>query len=363
MDFKSQLHDAEAGGPRHTAQTQSSVSLEIAGPIPQAGPERMRHGAARSTLRMPSLNAIRAFEAVARYRSYGRAAQELHVTTSAVSHQIKAIEDHFGLPLLRMIDRQVTLTVAGEWYYRQISQGLTQLAVATRRLLEGRGERILRVSMAPTLATWWLIPRLESFFSTCPELSVEIAASTVPVDFALGQFDVAIRYARRVESGLYATAIGENRVFPVCSPRLMQGPPPLHTIEDLHSHTLLSTRDELLLEEPIGNWDEWLHAAHHPEISGVRQIRLSPRGAMLQAAAQGVGVGLARTLLATEALKTGQLVCPFGPSFPLSANYYIVCPESSAKDRDIAAFRDWVIAEARASAKAIEIPHARGESR
>jgi LysR family glycine cleavage system transcriptional activator len=324
---------------------------------------RDRPANSRRSARMPSLNAIRAFEAVARYRNYGRAARELHVTTSAVSHQIKAIEDHFGVPLLRMIDRQVTLTVAGDWYYRQISQGLTQLAVATRRLLEGKGERILRVTMAPTLATWWLIPRLQAFFSACPELSLEIAATTVPADFALGQYDVAIRYAQRVQSGLHATAIGQNRVFPVCSPRLRDQAPPLRAIEDLRSHTLISTRDELLIEEPLGNWDGWLRAANHPHLSGVRQIRLSPRGLMLQAAAQGVGVGLARTLLATDALRTGQLVCPFGPSFPLSANYYVVCPESSAKDRDIGAFRDWMIAEARASAKAIDIPHAREESR
>ena len=313
---------------------------------------------AKPTPRLPSLNAIRAFEAVGRLLSFRRAANELHVTTSAVSHQIKALENYFGMPLVRMVNRQIALTAAGEKYFRQISQGLTQLSLASSSLLRAKGARILRVTMAPTLATWWLIPKLESFLGAFPDISLEVSATTVKRDFALGQFDVAIRYSRRIQNGLHATAIGKNEVFPVCSPLLMEGSFPLRTAADLRHHTLISTRDELFVEEPIANWNGWLTAAHHPAIPGARQIYLSPRGLMLQAVAQGLGVGLARTLLAAEAMAAGQLVCPFGPALPLSANYHVVCPESSAKNPDIVAFRDWVLAEAKASAALINVPEA-----
>lgn len=306
--------------------------------------------------RLPSLNAIRAFEAVGRLRSYRRAASELHVTTSAISHQIKALENCFGVSLVRTANRQISLTAAGEKYFRQISQGLTQLSLASTSLLRAKGARILRVTMAPTLATWWLIPKLESFLAAFPDISLEVSATTVMRDFALGQFNVAIRYSRHIQNGLHATPIGKNEAFPVCSPALMEGSFPLRTAADLQHHTLLNTRDELFLEEPIANWNGWLKAANHPAVSGTRQIHLSPRGLMLQAVAQGLGIGLARTLLAADAMASRQLVCPFGPAIPLSANYYVVCPESNAKDPDIVAFRDWVLAEAAASAALVKIP-------
>jgi LysR family glycine cleavage system transcriptional activator len=305
---------------------------------------------------MPSLNAVRAFEAVGRLQSFRSAANELHVTTSAISHQIKALENYFGVTLLRRVHGQISLTAAGERYFRQVSQGLMQLSLATSSLLRAKGARVLRVSMAPTLATWWLIPRLEHFLTAYPNISLEVSATSSRIDFALGQFDVAIRYSRRIQNGLHATAIGRNEVFPVCRPSLMEARYPLRALADLQRHTLISTRDELFVEEPISNWNGWLKAVNRPAITGARQIHLSPRGLMLQAVSQGLGVGLARTLLAADAMAVGQLICPFGPAFPLSANYYIVCPESNAKNPDVVAFRDWALAEAKASAAGIKIP-------
>jgi len=306
--------------------------------------------------RMPSLNAIRAFEAVGRLLSYQRASQELHVTPSAVSHQIKALEDYFRLPLLLTVNRQIRLTPAGEKYFRQISQGMMQLSVATMSLLHGKGERVLRISMPPTFATWWLIPRLEKFFFAFPDVSLQISADPARVDLALGQYDAAIRYSRAIENGFHAARLSPNHIFPVCSPSLVDGPRPLRTVADLERHALIFSRDPHLSDEPIANWDGWLRANRYPPVIGARRLNLSPQGVMLQAVSQGLGVGLARTLLATGAIASAQLVCPFGPALASSANYYLVCPQANAADPDIAAFRDWLIAEASASAALIEIP-------
>ena len=212
--------------------------------------------------------------------------------------------------------------------------------------------------MPPTLATWWLIPRLERFFTAFPDTSLELSATTLRTDFALGHHDVAIRYSRLVPSGLHGTPLSNNFVFPVCSPLLGKGAFPLRGPADLPYHRLIVTKDETLHEEPIANWDGWLEAIKHSGLTGSRHVYLSPRGVMLQAVMQGLGVGLARTLLAAEALAARQLVCPFGPALPLSANYYVVCPESNAKDPDIVAFREWVLAEAKVSAARINIPDA-----
>jgi LysR family glycine cleavage system transcriptional activator len=323
---------------------------------PSPSPDNQRAGNAKAAVRMPSLNAIRAFEAVARLMSYRRAASELNVTTSAISHQIKALEDHFDVPLLTRFDGRISLTAAGEKYFRQVSQGLTQLSLATSNLLRARDARVLRVSMAPTLASWWLVPRLDRFLEAFPDISLEVSATSSKIDFALGQFDVAVRYSQGVPHGLHAAAIGKNAVFPVCSPVLMAGRSVLRAPGDLQRHALISTGNEHLVEEPVSNWNHWLTAANHPAVTGKRQIQLSPQGLMLQAVAQGLGVGLARTLVAADALAAGQLVCPFGPAIPLSANYYVVCPHSSARDPDISAFRDWVLAEAKASAALVKIP-------
>jgi LysR family glycine cleavage system transcriptional activator len=308
------------------------------------------------SVRMPSLNAIRAFEAVGRLLSYQRASQELHVTPSAVSHQIKALEDYFRIPLVLTVNRQIRLTPAGEKYFRQISQGMTQLSRASMALLQGKGDRVLRISTPPTFATWWMIPRLEKFFSAFPDFSLRISADPARVDLALGQYDAAIRYARTVESGLHAARLSQNHIFPVCSPTLVDGSHPLRTVADLEHHALIFSKEPSLTEDPIADWGGWLKANRYPQIPGRRHLILSPQGVMLQAVSQGLGVGLARTLLAAGAMAVGQLVCPFGPALASSANYYLVCPQANATDPDIAAFRDWLIAEASASAALIEIP-------
>jgi len=311
---------------------------------------------------MPSLNAIRAFEAVGRLLSLRGAAHELHVTPSAISHQIRALENYFGMPLLHMVDRRIRLTPAGDRYFKQISPGFAQVSAATLGLIQGKGERVLRISMPPALAAWWLIPRLEKFVASFPQISLQISASPARIDFALGQHDVAIRYTRAVESGLYAARLSGNHVFPVCSPQLVKGPAPLQNIADLRHHTLIDGGDEPSNDEPVGDWEGWLRAAEGHGIAGVRRINLTPRYLMLQAAVQGAGVGLARTLIASEAIAANKLVCPFGPAFPLSANYYFVCPLSNARNPDISIFRDWLLAEAQASAALIKLPQVDGGS-
>ena len=308
--------------------------------------------------RLPSLNAIRTFEAVGRLLSYAGAAQELHVTTSAVSHQIRALEAYLGVPLLHRQRQRVSLTSAGANYFQQCSRALTQLSMATSGLLRAKGARIVRLSGAPSIVSCWLIPKLERFQAAFPDIALEVLASTDRVDFALGEFDIAIEYTRRVESGLHATALGKNEVFPVCSPLLMEGRFPLRTPADFQRYVLIDSRDIFDHGDGVATWAGWLRASGNPHITGLRHLHLSPRYLVLQTVAQGVGVGLARTLMAAEGIKSKQVVCPFGPALPLTANYYLTCPEATANKPEIVAFREWLLAEARASQKAVKIPAA-----
>jgi LysR family glycine cleavage system transcriptional activator len=309
---------------------------------------------AKPTQRFPSLNAVRAFEAVGRLLSYKSAADELQVTTSAISHQIASLEEFFGIALIQK-GRTIALTPAGERYFRQVSQGLTQLSLATTSLLQAKDRKVLRVTMAPTLATWWLAPRLERFVSRFPEMALDIRANTSPTDFSLGEFDLAIRYSKRIPTGLNAIPLGKNQAFPVCSPRLLKGVKPLREPGDLQAHTLISTRDVVSVDEEIGNWPGWLRNTNNTGITGARHIHLSPRGFMLRAVIEGLGVGIGRSLLVADAIRNRQLVCPFGPAFTLAGNYYLICPEIVARDPDIVTFRNWILEEAEASVESIRV--------
>lgn len=296
--------------------------------------------------RLPSLNSIRIFETVARLLSYTAAAKELHVTTSALSHRIKALESELGVVLLKRTPQSVVLTPIGKQYYEQIAAGLIQLTSATNALHRSKGARLLRISSPPMLAARWLLPRLGQFMSAFPDIHVELSATMKSADFTHGQFDVGFRYLRTIPSGLHAASLGKNQIFPVCSPGLMTGPHALLTPADLKHHTLIDAVDIPSIEDRFALWNGWLKAANHNQTKVRKETFISPRWLMLDAVEQGLGVGLARTLPVADALIQKQLVCPFGPALPISNNFHLVCPESSARNPEIVIFRDWVVAEA-----------------
>lgn len=293
------------------------------------------------------LNAIRVFSAVGRLLSFRKAAEELGVTPSAVSHQISSLEGFLGLKLLRREGNHVLLTSEGRDYLRQISGSLTQLSLATKWAQATKGQPVLRISAPPSLASLWLAPRIGRFIRSHRDIALSLVAMPESmISRAMDQIDIAIRCGTEPPSGLSADQLVANDVFPVCSPLLINGPSPLHEPEDLRHHTLLEGSDEVYQDESNPGWLRWLQAANLPEIRNGRCLSFSPPQLMHQALLDGLGVGLVRGLLAADSIADGVLVCPFGPALPIDTSYYVTWHPSAAERPDIMAFRRFLRMEA-----------------
>jgi LysR family glycine cleavage system transcriptional activator len=291
--------------------------------------------------RLPSLNGLRAFEAAARHLSFTRAAAELNVTQTAISHQIRRLEQQLGLRLFIRGRRGLVLTREAQQYLPAVRAAFADLRLATDRLLRADRKAVLTVSCLPSLAAKWLVPRLASFQEAHPDLEVRIATATRLVDFRREEVDLAIRYGRGIWPGLRADRLMAENVFPVCSPALLTGERPLQQPADLARHTLLHVnlyRDEWLL---------WLTAAGLPTQLATRPGLTFDLGLMaLQAAIDGLGVALGRTPFVEADIAAGRLVVPFDRVLPSAAGFYVVTPEQTADTPKIAQFRDWLISAA-----------------
>jgi LysR family glycine cleavage system transcriptional activator len=290
--------------------------------------------------RLPPLNALRAFEASARHLSFTRAAEELHVTQAAVSHQIRGLEDYLGLKLFKRGGRTLRLTEAGQAYLPDLRKAFELLRDATERLLDEESRGVLTVTMLPSLATRWLVPRLGLFSACHPEIDIRVAPSVHRVDFLREEVDMGIRYGRGDYPGLRCDRLMSEDIFPVCSPRLLEGPHALQCPDDLLHHTLLH-------DEGHTDWRNWLMAAGVASVRWDRGPIFLDSSMLLQAAVTGQGVALARGVLARGDLKAGRLVRPFRLNLPTEYAYYVVCPEETADRPRIAAFRAWLLEQAR----------------
>jgi LysR family glycine cleavage system transcriptional activator len=307
------------------------------------------------TRRLPPLNSLRAFEAAARHLSFTRAAEELHVTPAAISHQIKALEDHLGVKLFRRLSRAVLLTEAGQACVAGLSDAFDRMAVALERLRAQECSGSLTVSTSPALAAKWLVPRLERFQQLHPEIDVRVSAAMRLVDFAREDVDVAIRYGPGSYPGLLAELLLTNEVVPVCAPALVEGARPLRTPQDLRHHALLHD-DTSTSDGAYPNWPMWLRAAGLEDIDPSRGPRFDYPGLVLDAAAAGRGIALALSTVAAADLAAGRLVTPFAVAAPTPFAYYVVCPEATAERPKVAAFRRWLRAEADRNSAAAGAP-------
>src|ERR1700756_118684 len=193
------------------------------------------------TARLPSLNGLRAFEAAARHLSFTQAASELNVTQTAISHQIKRLEEELGLRLFVRKNRALALTPKAKAYLPGVRAAFNDLRLATDQLLRKDDDNVLTISTLASLAAKWLLPRLTAFQEAHPGIDVRITTSTALVDFKDGGVDAAIRYGRGNWPGVRAEWLMADELFPVCSPSLLKGEKPLHCPEDLAQHTLLHT--------------------------------------------------------------------------------------------------------------------------
>ena len=305
--------------------------------------------------RLPPLNALRAFEAAARHLSFTKAAGELHVTPAAISHQVKALEDHFGVPLFRRLTRALLLTDAGQAALPALREGFDRLAEGAERLQVCETDRVLTVSVAPSFGAKWLVPRLDRFRQAHPQVDVRIDATDEVVEFARDGVDVAVRYGAGGYPGLRTDCLFAEVAFPVCSPALLDGARPLRAPDDLRHHTLLHI-DWKMENETAPNWRMWLLAAGVSDIDPTRGPRFNMDNLSLQAAIEGHGVALAADVLVQDDLAAGRLVKPFELSVGGSARFrhYVVSPEATADQPKIAAFREWILCEASTARKS---PH------
>ncbi len=300
--------------------------------------------------RLPPLNALRAFEAAARHLSFEKAGDEIAVTASAVGQQVKSLEAWIGRPLfVRLPAKGVALTSLGQRYATAVTDTLNRLDEATAQALKPENAHVITVSLMPSLATNWLIPRLGAFREREPEIDVRVSVSMRLADFVRDDVDVAIRFGRGNYPGLRTDLLMEEYFFAVCSTALQNDPDrPLREPEDLRRHTLIHEIAEGILD--YATWDSWLAAIGVTGIDTSRGPRFTHTYLCLQAAAAGQGVALATTALIGDHLSAGRLVKPFPHQVRGEYQYYIVCPEDVADRPAIAAFRAWLLDEAKAQA-------------
>ncbi|OZS66113.1 transcriptional regulator [Proteus mirabilis] len=290
--------------------------------------------------RLPPLNALRVFDSAARHLSFTKAAEELFVTQAAVSHQIKTLEEFLGLKLFRRRNRSLLLTEEGQSYYLDIKEIFSSINEATRKLLARSAKGALTVSLSPSFAIQWLVPRLSGFNQAYPGIDVRIQAVDREEDKLADDVDVAIFYGRGNWTGLRTDRLYAEYLIPVCAPSLLTGEKPLKTPSDLIYHTLLhdtSRRD----------WRAYVRQLEIQNQINVQQGPIFSHSSMvIQAAVHGQGVALVNNVMARSEIESGRLVRPFQDVLVSKNAFYLVCQDSQAELGKIAAFRQWILSQA-----------------
>ncbi len=293
---------------------------------------------------LPPLNALRAFEATARHLSFKRAAEELFVTPAALSHQIKALEALLGQALFVRKMRAIALTPAGEALYPGLRLAFAQIRQSVELLDRVSSDKVLVVSASPGFTAKWLAPRLYRFMQAYPDIETRVSASLGFANFAADGVDIAIRNTRRPQTGLWSRPLVPIRLLPVISPRLLaeqavSGPADLVRLPLIHDEMLGA-----LTGTP--RWQDWFAAAGIQDPPTGPALRFTSPDHALDAAVEGAGALLAHYALAYDDLRTGRLVAPFGPRIDTPHHFALVAPEAHLRRPKVAAFVDWIVAEA-----------------
>lgn len=291
--------------------------------------------------RLPPLSALRPFEAAARLESFTRAAEELFITHGAVSHQVRALEEHLGVPLFARHGKRVTLTAAGRTFAERVRAALDDIAEAAEQIKVRRDDR-LTVSVLPSFASRWLMPRLIRFMDAHPQYEVNIVATTALANFREDEVDVGIRFGKGPWPPLVCEKFLDDEFFPVASPKLLEGKKPKKPQDMLAMRIIREDRDL---------WDEWFAAAGVAcAETTVRGPRFNDSTHALQAAARGEGIALGRLSIVREDLERGALKRLFSVSLPSPFHYWFVSPKDLAALPKVKAFRDWIQSELRDNA-------------
>ena len=300
-------------------------------------------------MRMPPLNALRAFEVAARYQNFSRAAEELHVTQGAVSRHVKLLEQHLGIELFRRRPQGLELTGPGRALLPELSASFERIAQAAKAVVNHDEE--IKIISSPTLATRWLIPRLLGFQERYPDFRASVGLFVSDYDeFYKSNSDVGIacfEFASTRPDDLEAVLIRREFLTPVCVPRLRDGNPPLKKPSDLARHALLfSVTDRK-------TWRRWLRAAEMTDVDFESGQTFSTMEMAVRASASGLGVAMGDLFLLDDDMASGRLVAPFDLVISEDTGYYLFCQRGRFEEPKIAAFRDWIIAEAKVSQQGV----------
>src|SRR6187455_3520042 len=301
----------------------------------------------RTARRLPSLDLLRGFEAAARQMSFTRAAAELHVTQSAVSRQIKTLEDHLGIRLFTRLNRALKLTAEGEALFGTAQSVMRQLEEATARLSARGDDRLLTVTTTVSFAALWLVPRLARFRKVRPGIDVRLAAGNELANLERDRIDVAIRFMEPRAAPAGALPLTGEEAFPVCSPALLRDRArPLKKPADLARHVMLHF-DDPAGQWPWLSWNQWLDVFHLADMKPAGVAHYSHYDQLIQAAIEGEGVALGRTPLVERLLKSGALVAPFKDRVAATREYFIIVAPHAAARPQVQRFVAWLQQEIR----------------
>ena len=286
------------------------------------------------------MDLLAGFEAAARHLSFTKAGEELFLTQSAVSRQIKELESELGVPLFQRRHRALVLTEAGKEFYAAAAQVLTTMRSATDRLRAQAGKKTLSVTTTHSFAALWLIPRLAGFTRAHPGVDVRITADTRVQDLERDGLDVAIRHGPASLAGAQAMRLFGERVFPVCSPALLSRTP-LEQPQDLKNHVLLQY-DDPEARHPWLHWKTWLEVAGIPDLRPAGTLSFSGYEQIIPAAIAGHGVALGRSPLVKDLLSSGELVAPLKGSADPARAYFVIVSGHAAGRREVDGFVAWL---------------------
>ncbi len=290
------------------------------------------------------LNALRAFDAAARHMSFKLAADDLSVTPAAISQQIRSLEDFLGVELFRRTNRSLVLTEAAQLSLAPLKTAFEHMEEAVDIITDSKTSNVLKVSVSPSFASKWLVPRIANYYTRRPDAVVKISATMLLTDFKVEDTDIAIRYGLGNYDGLYVEEFLRETIFPVCSPDLFKDGELDNTPCSILQHTIIHD-DSTVEDESAPNWSMWLKAAGIDVPDGTPAMHFNNNALAIEAAVAGRGVALARSAIAEEDLKAGRLIKPFGEAVPINFAHHIVCPEDKLKNERVQEFIDWLRSE------------------
>lgn len=303
-------------------------------------------------MRLPPMNSIRAFEATARHMSFTKAAEELNLTPSALSYQVRSMEEILGLKVFRRLNRAIELTETGARLYPNIRDGFEKIRQSFEQLAPDTPDHILVVSTGPAFAAKWLTPRVARFLDAYPDIELRISASLKLVDFNQDGIDIGLRFGNGQYADLKAMKILPDQITPMASPRFLETHPELKHPLDLqhvpllHDDSLSDWKTRPTVKE-IPNWQTFFRDLGLNEAQARRGLRFNHADHALDAAIEGLGVVMGRNTLAASDVKTGRLVRVF-PEVSLDTHmgFYLACRPQDLSRRKVKVFWDWIVAEA-----------------